>query len=84
MAQADDIKALQAQVKDLTERLEKLEKAEPTPAYNDEALVKRIEALENVEPIDGEELVAAPLDDSRLAALEASVEKIRVHTNAPA
>jgi septal ring factor EnvC (AmiA/AmiB activator) len=83
MAQADDIKELQAQVKDLTERLAKLETAEPAPGYNDEELVKRIAALENVEPIEGAELIAAPLDDSRLATLEAQVEKIRVHTNAP-
>jgi len=52
MAQADDIKALQEQVKALTERLDNQD--------------------------------AAGSDDSRLASLEAQVEKIRAHTNAPA
>lgn len=60
MAQADDIKALQEQVKALTERLETLESAPPPAA----------------EPIAA--------DDSRLAAIEDRIEKIRAFVNAPA
>jgi len=97
MAQADDIKALQAQVKDLAERLDAsdklatelgervkaLETAEPPAGYNDEELVKRIETLENAEPVQAE-LVAAPSEDgSKFAALEERIEKVRAFVNAP-
>lgn len=51
MAQADDIKALQEQVKGLTARLE----ASETLATD---LVKRLEILENAEPTDNDRIAA--------------------------
>lgn len=82
MAQSDDIKALQAQVKDLTERLEKLEAADPPAAYDDTDLTARVTKLEQAEPVELE-AVTGEIDDSRLGHLADQVEIIRAQVNAP-